>query len=74
MKEEKTDWLLRVIYFNKKGRRITDFETLYDMFYKDVLKMAKEISSGDCIVHIYELKDSISFGTKIQNPKSHVHQ
>lgn len=61
MKTKKADWLLKVIYFNEKGRRIVNFETLCDMSYKDVLKMAKEISFEKCIMRIYELKDSLYF-------------
>lgn len=62
MKTKKTDWLLRVISFNKENRRIINYETLYDMSYEDVLKMAKEISSDKCVIRIYEFKYSIPFG------------
>ena len=62
MKTKKTDWLLRVISFNKENRRIINYETLYDMSYEDVLKMAKEISSDKCVIRIYEFKYSIPLG------------
>ena len=69
MKTKRTDWILRVVYFNEEGRRVTNFETLYDMSYKEALKMAKEISSDACTIHIYEFKDSLSFGNQKSNPK-----
>ena len=69
MKTKRTDWLLRVSYFNKEGHRIINFETLYDMSYKDVLKMAEKISSDGCTIRIYEFKDSLSFENQKSNPK-----
>ena len=35
MKTKRSDWLLKVIYFSEEGHRIINYETLYDMSYRD---------------------------------------
>ena len=69
MKTKRTDWLLRTSFLNKESHRIINLEELYDMTYKEVLKMVKEISFIGCTIRIYEFKDGLSFGNQKSNPK-----
>lgn len=38
--ERKTDWLLKIKSFNKDSKETITYETLFDMYYEDVLKQA----------------------------------
>lgn len=62
MKSKRTDWLLRIVYFNGDNRRVVNFEALYDMSYEAVLETAKTIAANRCVVRLYEFKDSVCFG------------
>lgn len=67
MKSKRTDWLLRIVYFNDENRRVVNFEALYDMSYEAALETAKAIAADRCIVRLYEFKDSICFGGDCMN-------
>lgn len=65
--ERKTDWLLKIKSFNKDSEETVTYETLFDMYYEDVLEEARSIASDKVLVRIYELKCKICFGVEIKS-------